>query len=150
MPNYNRAQTRPPTNSSDMSPYSQWMHIRDVHPIPPLFSSLMYHTDSETTIYSYTVVDYPKQVYMQNTADNQLSMTNVSLQIPPQMRSDSIIWIDEEYNEINSLKIRDINDMKKRRIITKRGLCNIVTMVFIVSAILCLFIYPFYDKLIVT
>jgi hypothetical protein len=93
----------------------------------------------------------PEPVYLQQQQQSdewaatrqRTTMSNVGLAIHPRIitkdASCSFIWIDDHYSDLN---LKEPDRLKMRQF-SSRGFCNLFTILFIISIILFLFIYPF-------
>lgn len=107
-------------------------------------SNPIHESNTETTI---SVAAPPVVMH-----DNKIrSMSNIDLgmhTIPPRIitkdASYSFIWIDDHYKDLS--KLSEEQHLKQEKIwtkVSKRGCCNLFTILFIISIILFLFLYPF-------
>lgn len=111
------------------------------------------HSDTDITL-----VEPPKIHNMHSSSDTNLSaatrqassMSNIDLgmhTIPPRIitkdASYSFIWIDDHYKNLSKLETISHDRNKISSKVSKRGFCNLFTIIFIISIILFLFLYPF-------
>ncbi|CEP13958.1 hypothetical protein [Parasitella parasitica] len=120
------------------------------------------HSDTEITVIGEEAKEtpVPEPVYMHKSPDfmynksaatistRQLGcMSNYSLEMHPRIMtkdaSYSFIWIDDQYQNIETLPPVDMTATTKKRYFHTRGFCNLFTILFIIAIILFLFIYPF-------
>lgn len=112
------------------------------------------------SIASSSHLEYPESAYMQNSSDsiNKLksptrqvstnSLSTIGLGIHtfhPRLQS-SIVWIDDEYKELDKLKEVQQGEIKKRQKFSLKAVCNLLTLLLVIGLILFLFIYPLTNK----
>lgn len=98
-------------------------------------------SDTETTI-----VNAPSDCYFNKGIK---SMSNIDLgmhTIPPRIitkdASYSFIWIDDHLSNFKKQE-KSHDEFQRKKSLSKRGCCNLFTILFIILMILFLFLYPF-------
>lgn len=119
---------------NNKSSTSEQIALCSNHIMFPEVAHMQYSTDS------FTIPGRQASTYSQSTLEAGLHTFH------PRLKS-SIVWIDDEYKELNTLKEIPLADRNNKMLfLSLRGICNMVTMLFIIGLILFLFIYPLANK----